>query len=223
MRKTITGLLGCLSFLAALTTSGLASPDKGFSGYGPILGFSLAKQCEKDFSNSFKLGLVLGGFVTYKFNSRLSLVGQLLFVQKGYRESNMDIFGPYRSKLTLDYIELPILARYTFGSGTSRCFAFAGPAFGFKLGGKFSTEWDVETYESTDMSHYKGMDLGLVLGAGLGYPLCSGWLMFDMRFTWGLLNIYANPDPGVAGGDIGISNAAILFMFSYDFGMIKND
>ena len=223
MRKIITGLLGCLSLLAVLTTSGLASSDKGLSGYGPILGMSLAKQCEKDFSNSFKLGLALGGFVTYKFNSRLSLVGQLLFVQKGYRESNTDIFGPYRSKLTLDYIELPILARYTFGSGTSRCFAFAGPAFGFKLGGKFSTEWDVETYESTDMSHYKGMDLGLVLGAGLAYPLCSGWLMFDLRFTWGLLNIYANPDPGAAGGDIGISTAAILFMFSYDLGMIKND
>ncbi|MGB9004682.1 MAG: hypothetical protein WCB96_03060 [Candidatus Aminicenantales bacterium] len=86
MRKTITGLLGCLSLLAPLTTSGLASPDKGLSSYGPLLGFSLSKQCEKDFSNSFKLGLALGGFVAYKFNSRLSLVGQLLFVQKGYRE-----------------------------------------------------------------------------------------------------------------------------------------
>jgi hypothetical protein len=220
MKKILTGILAGL-FL--LTRAGLALPDKGLSGYGPILGFSLAKQCEKDFSNSFKLGLALGGFVTYKFNSRLSLMGQLLFVQKGYRESNTDIFGPYRSKLTLDYIELPILARYTFGSGTSRCFAFAGPAFGFKLGGKFSTEWDGQTYESTDMSHYKGMDLGLVLGAGLGYPLCSGWLMFDVRFTWGLLNTYANPDPGAAGGDVSISNTAILFMFSYDFGMIKND
>jgi Outer membrane protein beta-barrel domain len=223
MRKIICGLLGCLSLLAALTASGLASSDRGFSGYGPILGMSLAKQCEKDFSNSFKLGLALGGFVTYKFNSRLSLMGQLLFVQKGFRYSAMDVFGPYDSRLTLSYLELPILARYTFGSGTFRYFALAGPAFGFKLGGKFSTEWDVETYESTDMSHYKGMDLGLVLGAGLGYPLCSGWLMFDLRFTWGLLNIYANPDPGAAGGDISISNAAILFMFSYDFGMIKND
>jgi hypothetical protein len=218
MRKNIIGLLGCLFLLAILTTSGLAAPDKGLSGYGPILGFSLAKQCEKDFSNSFKLGLALGGFLTYKFNSRLSLMGQLLFVQKGYRYSAVDAFGPYDSRLTLSYFELPILARYTFGSDTFRYFAFGGPAFGFKLGGKFSTEWDGESYESTDMSHYKGMDLGLVLGAGLGYPLCSGWLLFDVRFTLGLLNIYTNPDPGAAGSDTRISNTAILFLFSYLFG-----
>jgi len=220
MRKVVTGILACL-FL--LTGAGRASPDKGFSGYGPILGFSLAKQCEKDFSNNFKLGLALGGFVTYKFSSRLSLMGQLLFVQKGFRYSARDAFGPYDSKLTLSYLELPILARYTFGSDTFRYFALAGPAFSIKLSGKFSTEWEGETYESTDMSHYKGMDLGLVLGAGLGYPLCSGWLLFDVRFTFGLLNIYANLDPGAVGGDISISNTAILFMFSYDFGMIKND
>jgi hypothetical protein len=223
MRKIITGLLGCLSLLAVLTTSGLALPDKGLSGYGPILGFSLAKQCEKDFDNSFKLGLALGGFVTYKFSSRLSLMGQLLFVQKGFRYSATDALGPYDSKLTLSYLELPILARYTFGSDTFRYFALAGPALGIKLGGKFSTEWNGETYESTDMSHYKGMDLGLVLGAGLGYPLCSGWLVFDVRFTFSLLNIYNNPAPGAAGDDTSISNTAILFMFSYDFGMIKND
>jgi hypothetical protein len=215
MKKISIGMLACL-FL--LTGTGLASADKGLSGYGPILGFSLAKQCEKDFSNSFKLGLALGGFVTYKLNRRLSLMGQLLFVQKGFRYSATDTFGPYNSRLTLSYLELPILARYIFGSGTFRYFAFAGPAFGFKLGGKFSTEWEAESYESTDMSHYKGMDLGLVLGAGLGYPLCSGWLMFDVRFTWGLLNIYANAGASADAGDTRISNTAILFMFSYDFG-----
>ncbi|HEX9902158.1 MAG TPA: porin family protein [Acidobacteriota bacterium] len=215
MKKIVTGMLACL-FL--LTGAGLASPDKGLSGYGPILGFSLAKQCEKDFDNSFKLGLALGGFVAYKFNSRLSFIGQLLFVQKGFRYSDTDAFGPYDSRLTLSYLELPILARYTFGSDTFQYFALAGPAFGLKLGGKFSTDWDGESYESTDMSHYKGMDLGLVLGAGVGYPLCSGWLLFDVRFTFGLLNIYADPDPGAAGGDTHISNTAILFLFSYIFG-----
>jgi len=182
MRKIVTGLLGCLSLLAVLTASGLASPDKGLSGYGP------------------------------------TLVGQLLFVQKGFRYSATDAFGPYDSRLTLSYLELPVLARYTFGSDTFRYFALAGPALGFKLGGKFSTEWEGEPYESRDMSHYKGMDLGLVLGGGLGYPLCSGWLLFDVRFTFGLLNIYANPDSGAAGGDTRISNTAVLFMFSYIFG-----
>jgi len=215
MKKIVTGIL---AFLFLLTGAGLASADKGLSGYGPILGFSLANQCEKDSSNSFKLGLALGGFAAYKFNSRLSFMGQLLFVQKGFRYSATDAFGPYDSKLTLSYLELPFLARYTFGSDTFRYFALAGPAFSIKLGGKFSTEWGGESYESTDMSHYKGMDLGLVLGAGLGYPLCSGWLLFDVRFTFGLLNIYANPDSGAAGDDTRISNTAILFMFSYDFG-----
>jgi hypothetical protein len=213
MIKNISGLLACL-FL--LTGAGRASVDKGFSGYGPVLGFSLAKQCEKDSSNSFKWGLTLGGVLTYKFNSRLSFMGQLLFVQKGFRYSDTDAFGPYDSKLTLSYLELPILARYAFGSDTLRYFALAGLAFGLKLGGKFSTEWEGESYESRDMSPYRAMDLGLVLGAGLGYPLRCGWLVFDLKFTFGLLNIYANPGP--SADDFRISNTAVLFLFSYIFG-----
>ena len=213
MKKTFAALL---MGLFALTVAASAAPDgneRGISGYGPMLGMSLAKFCEKDFENGLKAGLILGGFVNYQLTQRISLAGQLLFVQKGYTCSDTDAFGIYKSRRTLNYFELPILAKYSFGENTLGYYAFAGPSFGFQVGGKYTYEYDGVKGEDTDMSHFKVMDLGLRFGGGLDYPICSGRLGFELGFELGLCNIYADSD-----GYYSARNFAVLLMFFYVFG-----
>jgi len=159
------------------------------------------------------MGLGQGGFLNYKLTPKFSLMGQVLFVQKGYRHTDTDAYGTYKSRLTLNYLEVPILAKYTFGADTFSTHAFAGPDFGFKLGGKYSYEYDGLSGDDTDMSHFEGVDLGPKFGAGLDTPIGPGRLGFDLAFIIGLSNIYAQ-----SGGDYRGSNCAILFLFYYIFG-----
>ncbi len=200
----------------AMTMAAFASPDgkeTGIDGYGPMLGVSLARIHEKDFDNGLKMGLGLGGFLNYKLTPKFSVMGQVLFVQKGYRHTDTNAYGTYKSSLTLNYLEIPILAKYTFGADTFRYHAFAGPDFGIKMGGKYSYEYDGMSGDDTDMSHFKGMDLGLKFGGGLDYPICSGRLGFELGFELGLCNIYADSD-----GYYSARNFAVLLMFFYVFG-----
>ncbi|HEX9902341.1 MAG TPA: porin family protein [Acidobacteriota bacterium] len=213
MKKACVALLVGLFALAVTASAAPDGNERGIAGYGPMLGVSLARIHEKDFDNSLKLGIGLGGFLSYRLTPSFSLMGQVLFVQKGYRYTETNSYGTYKSRLTLNYLELPILAQYTFGADTFRYHAFAGPDFGFKMGGKYSYEYDGMSGEDSDMSHFKGMDLGLKFGAGLDYPIGPGRVGFDLAFIVGLCNMYADKD-----GDYKATNCAILFLFYYVFG-----
>jgi len=214
MKKACAALLVSLLALAATAVAAPDGKERGIDGYGPMLGVSMARIHEKDYDSGLKMGLGLGGFLNYRLTPKFSLTGQVLFVQKGYRHTDTNGYGTYKSRLTLNYLEVPILANYTFGADTFRTHAFAGPDFGFKLGGKYSYEYDGLRGEDTNMGHFKGMDLGLKFGAGLDYPIGPGRLGADLAFIVGLCNIYADSD-----GDYKATNCAILLMFYYFFGI----
>ncbi|MDR2921536.1 MAG: PorT family protein [Tannerella sp.] len=84
------------------------------------------------------------------------------------------------TEIKLDYINIPILAKYYIVKGFN---VFAGPQFGFNTKAELD---NAITNEDTDVKDYiKTFDFGMA--AGLGYQFDMG-LMVSTGFNWSFLN-----------------------------------
>jgi hypothetical protein len=170
-----------------------------------------------------KIGFTIGAALNYSINDRISIQPELNFIQKGYQENSSSIWiedfdgqitsysNSSTTKNTLNYLEIPILAKYSFG-GETKIYAVAGPSVGIGLGGKF--KYDNETTESYDdfeetysnsgkgkikfgeaSENYEGDDLfidnridfGIQVGAGI---LIAHKIILEARYGLGLSSLY---------------------------------
>ena len=135
-------------------------------------------------------GLTAGAFVTVPVTTVFAFQPEVLYSRQGakLRQSGST------TRLTLDYIQVPLLARVRTGS-QSRLSVLFGPTLGFKTGARQT--WS-GTFAGDDSGafdeHTKTFDFGLTAGAGLDV----GPLVLDARYTWGLTDItkpLPNPMP----------------------------
>jgi hypothetical protein len=145
----------------------------------------------------FNLGFTLGmGFNLPVGSGPISIQPELNFIQKGSK-TNLDIFGTtYSSKLKLNYLEVPVLVKATFGS-TTKFYFNAGPSIALGLGGKMkvtegstSEEADVKFGEGEDEETLyveKKTDFGLQFGGGV---IIAEKVMIDLRFGAGLSSLF---------------------------------
>ena len=129
-------------------------------------------------------------------NDNFSIQPELLYSGQG---ASNTADGGGRTKL--DYVLLPILAKFPIASGLS---VEAGPQLGFLVSAKYKDN-DANT---NIKDGYKTMDFGL--DAGLEYELKSG-VIFQGRYNLGLTNINDTDD------NTRISNAVISFSIGYLF------
>jgi hypothetical protein len=163
-----------------------------------------------------KVGLALGAAFELPLTDVLSIQPELLFAQKGWRETS----GSQELRFGLNYLEIPVLAKYRFGEADElHFFGYAGPYFGFGLGGRykfsgssFSEEGSVKFGKAPD--NYTGgdtylggsdetnrIDAGLNIGAGVGLPLGPGVATFEARYGFGLVNL-DKPGQGQSRSDV---------------------
>lgn len=129
-----------------------------------------------------RTGFVGGLFVVVPTNRRLALQTEALFSQKGAKSEE----GDFSSSITLNYLEVPVLARFSSPATDGASFhVFAGPSLGFRLSAKTKTEFDGEDEEEDIDDEVKRFDLGLAIGAGLEF----GRFVVDGRYTWGLTDL----------------------------------
>jgi len=131
-----------------------------------------------------RIGFTIGGLAEYEISDAFSLQGELTYGQKGFYEK---IPGDYEATVKLDYINIPILAKYYVAEGFS---IEAGPELSFLLSAKFAeTDLDNnEAYDDEDIKEFfKSTDIGL--NFGLGYQLDNG-IGINARYILGLANIY---------------------------------
>lgn len=133
-----------------------------------------------DGSDNFdgKFGFHVGGVVEFQISETFSVQPELLYSSQGDKETfeGMDI------KYKLDYLNLPIMAKYYLSEGFS---IEAGPQIGFLLSAK--AEGEGVSLDIKDL--IKDIDFGL--GFGLGYKLENG-LNFSGRFNIGISNMVDN-------------------------------
>ncbi|WAC03840.1 porin family protein [Lacinutrix neustonica] len=129
-------------------------------------------------------------------------------------EYTEDFFGQeikYETKTKLDYLNLPIMAKYYVAEGLS---IEAGPQVGFLISAKSEVEATSEGESASDegdvKDSFKSIDFGA--GVGLGYKLESG-LNFSARYNLGLANIAED----VEGQDFSIQNNVIQVSVGFMF------
>lgn len=130
----------------------------------PKAGLSAATfSSESERSGDLKEQLKAGFLVGIGYNIQLgnfSLAPELLFVQKGSTSKYTEIEPPFISiyeteKITLNYLELPVLFKYAFGPEALKIYGQFGPSFSVGLGGKGSYEGSVDLGNGPVTSSYE--------------------------------------------------------------------
>jgi hypothetical protein len=145
-------------------------------------------------------GVCVGGLVSYSFNRLLGIQSEFLYSQKGARRERSD--REETTTLRIDYIEIPILAKFsTIGGGTFCCIPlpggrrtslYLGPALGIKISSSAETEaGGMSTEEDADVN---ALDVGLALGVSTGYGSEAFSMFADFRLTAGLVSSYSEPN-----------------------------
>ena len=181
--------LACLFFAA-----GSASAQDTRFGVRGGVNFSTVQNETSLGSGGFgyRQGLVAGAFFTWPLGW-FDLQPEVLYTSKG---AALDIAG-IDSKLVLDYLEVPVLARWSLGR---RLYVAAGPALAWRLKAASRTKFSGATEEIDLHDSVKGYDVGVVGAVGVRF----GAVVVDGRYTHGLLDIDSD-----TGDEVTVRNRAI--------------
>lgn len=200
-----------------------------------VIGGIVTSQVGGDGYTGFnKLGFSFGGYVRYNLNDKWSMQFEIAYVQKGSRNDfSISENDPAQAAeyfiLRLDYIELPLLFKFSH-----RNFVYeAGLYYGRLVG--FYTEYysgysTAGPYESLDdfnevlqdlgvTAVFKNYDFGILIGAGykitdnlLGSVRLSNSLIAIWPFESGQVDYYPT------SFRIGYTNTALVGTLRYTFG-----
>jgi hypothetical protein len=164
MRKSavfIFALIGSITFVNAQTLI----PRAGITS-------ATATAEKSELTTDQNTGSITGVVLGLGYNMPVSTLGKVMFslqpefnyLQKGY---TLGISGEYNigeaiyqftgeSKQKLNYLEIPVLAKFEYGADKFKVALFAGPSIGFALGGRYTTKMRVDTGEEVQHFEYKG-------------------------------------------------------------------
>lgn len=139
-------------------------------------------------------GFHVGALVEIPISEKFAVQPELLYSSQGAKEEYSSIpfggFGiKYENKLKLDYINIPIMAKYYVTDGLS---IEAGPQFGILISAKAEGEatelqqGGVESFDQDVKDSFKSLDIGFGLGAA--YRLNNN-IFFSARYILGIRDI----------------------------------
>jgi hypothetical protein len=161
-----------------------------------------------------------------------SVQPELLYIQKGFGFDTEDFDIKFRE--TINYLEVPILAKIAFGGDIAKFHVSAGPSIGFGLGGNYkfsgddadqiedivgSLDGDVTFGSDDDDSYNNRLDIGAQFGIGAGFKVGPGSLLLDLRYGLGLSNLLKeDADLGIDESDGKNRVIAISLGYAIPFG-----
>lgn len=159
-------------------------------GLGVTAGFQASTHTPADVGvqNKSKIGYLAGFMASVPLSKAVSVRGQVLYSVKGVHTT---IPGYPATKITLNYVEIPIQAVYTSESGNGHLHYGAGLYVGYGLSSKsvFGNGGSTYTYRDDfgeNIGQFKRVDVGARLS--LDYELNSG-LMLGVFYAPGLINL----------------------------------
>ncbi|MFK8102712.1 MAG: porin family protein [Saprospiraceae bacterium] len=136
----------------------------------------------------------------FGLGNNFALQTELNYLTRGFqvRESiDLDLFGANvplgATAITkINYLDIPVLAKYKFGSEKLSAYLTAGPVLGYALNGRLETRAnfliDVPVYD-TDINlssdNINRFEFGASLGAGVSFNTSAGNFFIDARYTQG--------------------------------------
>lgn len=168
--------------------TGFVSSTWGQISLVPKAGINLARIAfdQADNNNTRTRGVFVGGIgvLIGSPSNVFSLQPEVLFTQKGYQRAA-------NNRLTVNYIEIPVMGRLSIGSKQTRGYLGVGPSYGYAIGGKNrgADGKDVKLEFGDGTGEVKRSDWGLQFGLGFSQRLGSGALQVEGRYGLGLSNI----------------------------------
>lgn len=187
----------------------LAAPLGAETHIGVLAGVSLAKlsltPAEPGGEFSTRAGLAAGAVVDVGLGKSVSLRIEPIYIEKG-SNVRIDIFGPSTGDLKLSYVEVPLLVKFSLGSGGARPYLLAGPTASYLLRAKGFSDESGETTDILDV--FKRADVGVSFGAGVRMPAGHAAVFVEGRYTLGLKDIQkdkAESDPTLKNRSVAIA------------------
>jgi outer membrane protein with beta-barrel domain len=159
-----------------------------------------------DFTDDYdgRTSFHIGGLVEIPISEKFAVQPELLYSSQGFKVEDSDNFAgttiTYKDVIKLDYINIPIMAKYYIIDGLS---AEAGPQFGILVSAKDDYEvsggGEDESGDDDIKDFYNTLDIGF--GFGASYRLNNG-VFFSARYVIGLTDITDDDDVDFGPFDI---------------------
>ena len=131
-----------------------------------------------------KFGIHAGIVAEFPLSEKFSIQPELMYSAQGDKGSFVEEGLKMDAELKLDYLVLPVMAKYYVGDGFS---LEAGPQIGFTVNSELSVKAEGMSVTVDLKDLVKDIDFGF--GFGLGYKLENG-LNFSGRYNVGITNFF---------------------------------
>lgn len=158
---------------------------------GGKAGVTFSTVDDPDFDAETLVAFGVGAYVRFALAQAFSIQPELLFMRKGAKQE----FDVFDAEIKLDYIEVPVLARYDISTeGNLSPYLFAGPTFAFEVGCTVSDdEGDFDCDDEEDFET-ESFDIGATAGVGVGFAAGRGTFFIEGRYTFGFTDILASEE-----------------------------
>lgn len=192
-------LFARLMVVSLIVTLVLAIPVAAQVGFGVKGGLNLANFSGAD-SDGYQreAGFVGGVYVKFDIGHNLSIQPEVLYAQKG-STGNIPtadgLGGITKLDIEMDYIEIPLLLRYTVPTtGSAEPFAYVGASLSFITRAEVASKAPGGSWTTVDILNEKSSDLGLVFGGGVELDAGSMDVLFDARLSLGTSGLFEDLD-----------------------------
>lgn len=142
---------------------------------------------------SYLIGVQFGAVAQINFNEQFAFQPELLYFQKGAKSEFFDAGFNFEIDKAINYLEVPLLAKYMFGdTEATQFYLIGGPSIGIGLNVNIITEEGEEESEETvsfEDQMLNRLDIALSFGGGVQFPLGPGELFVDARYLFGLTSV----------------------------------
>jgi hypothetical protein len=181
-------VLSAFSVLSAQTDSTTPRPRRAL--VGALAGYSRSDLIGPEATQlRSRQGSVTGVYLLVPISGRLSFRPELLFSLKGGRTQT----GSALLDIELAYLEMPMLAKYSFSRRRVRPVIFSGPALSLQIGCDVQFTAAEQASRSTcgegTFSLFRSFDVGVVAGGGVEVRWPQSAIALETRYTAGLRSI----------------------------------
>lgn len=182
-----------LSAVAIFALSVTTTQAQEMMRFGAKAGVNIADFGGDAESEGSRTGLHIGVLAEFRLSETFSIQPELLYSMQGAKTKDLTGEGEFDTKL--DYINIPIMAKYYITEGLS---IEAGPQVGFLM----SANWEDEDAKD----YYKTIDFAL--NGGIAYDLPMG-VFFQARYSAGLTSIAEDVEIDTGLGSVSVSEVDI--------------
>jgi len=206
-------------FLLCFTVQATAQDYIGFRAGANFANISISGDDGFSLTPDRILGLNATFFAEFNLGENISVQPEVAFIQKGYR-FKIDFFGDEEdTSVRVNYIDIPILFKYSFGGESIGGHIGLGPHFGYAMSGTINDHVEDEKMDlDFDDAEFNRLDYGIAIGTGIKLPAGSGHFVADLRYLLGIANLVDSEFDESTARNRGI-NLSVGYAFSIGGGI----